>query len=44
MSEPLAWWIFAGGATVVFIIVYTVLIIRTWRTANANPIDMIKIE
>ena len=44
MCEPLAWWIFAGGATVVFIIVYTVLIIRTWRTANANPIDMIKIE
>ena len=44
MCEPLAWWIFAVGAAVVFIIVYTVLIIRTWRTANANPIDMIKIE
>ncbi len=44
MCEPLAWWIFACGAAVVFIIVYTVLIIRTWRTANANPIDMIKVE
>ena len=44
MCEPLAWWIFAGGAAVVIAIVYVILIIRTWRTANANPIDMIKIE
>ena len=44
MCEPLAWWIFAGGAAIVIIIVYTILIARTWRTANANPIDMIKIE
>ena len=44
MCEPLAWWIFAIGATVVIAIVYVILIIRTWRTANANPIDMIKIE
>lgn len=44
MCEPLAWWIFACGAAVVITIVYVILIIRTWRTANANPIDMIKIE
>ena len=44
MCEPLAWWIFAGGAAVVIAIIYVILIIRTWRTANANPIDMIKIE
>ena len=44
MCEPLAWWIFAVGAAFVIAIVYVILIIRTWRTANANPIDMIKIE
>ena len=44
MCEPLAWWIFALGAAIVIAIVYVILIIRTWRTANANPIDMIKIE
>ena len=44
MCEPLAWWIFAVGAAVVIAVVYVILIIRTWRTANANPIDMIKIE
>ncbi|MBR2638417.1 MAG: FtsX-like permease family protein, partial [Bacteroidaceae bacterium] len=44
MCEPLAWWIFAVGAAVVIAIVYVILIIRTWRTANANPIDMIKVE
>ena len=44
MCEPLAWWIFAVGAAVVITIVYVILIIRTWRTANANPVDMIKVE
>ena len=44
MCEPLAWWIFALGAAIVAAIVYVTLIVRTWRTANANPIDMIKIE
>ena len=44
ICEPLAWWIFAVGAAVVIAIVYVILIIRTWRTANANPIDMIKME
>ncbi len=44
VCEPLAWWIFAIGAAVVMVIVYVILIISTWRTANTNPIDMIKIE
>ncbi len=44
MCEPLAWWIFAVGAAVVSVVVYTILVVSTWRTANANPVDMIKIE
>ena len=44
MCEPLAGWIFALGAAVVAVIVYATLVVRIWRTANANPIDMIKIE
>lgn len=44
MCEPLAWWLFALGATIVIIIVYAILVARTWHTANANPVDMIKSE
>ena len=44
MCEPLAWWLFALGAAIVIIIVYTILIARTWHTATANPVDMIKSE
>ncbi len=44
MCEPLAWWLFALGAAIVIIIVYAILIARTWHTANANPVDMIKVE
>ncbi len=44
MCEPLAWWIFALGAAIVVVIVYTILVVTTWRTANANPVDMIKVE
>ena len=44
MCEPLAWWLFAAGATIVIIIVYAILVARTWHTANANPVDMIKSE
>ena len=44
MCEPLAWWLFVLGAAIVIIIVYTILIARTWHTANANPVDMIKSE
>ena len=44
MCEPLAWWLFALGAAIVIIIVYAILVARTWHTANANPVDMIKSE
>ena len=44
ICEPLAWWLFALGATIVIIIVYAILVARTWHTANANPVDMIKSE
>lgn len=44
LCEPLRWWIFALGAVVVLAIVYVILVFRTWRTAKANPIDMIKSE
>lgn len=44
ICEPLAWWLLALGATIVIIIVYAILVARTWHTANANPVDMIKSE
>lgn len=40
----LSCWIFIFGAAVVLLIVYSILIIRTWKVANANPIEMIKVE
>ena len=44
LCEPLEWWLFALGALMVLAIVYTMLVMRAWHAANANPIDMIKIE
>lgn len=44
MCERIAWWNFAVGAAMVVVVVYVLLIARTWRTANANPIEMIKVE
>ncbi len=44
MCEEPAWWNYALGVLIVLIIIYTILVIRTWRTANANPVDMIKVE
>ena len=44
VCEPLAWWIFALGVAIVAVIVYVTLVIRTWNTANANPVEMIKVE
>ena len=44
MCEPLAWWLFALGAASVAAIVYGILVVCTWRTAHANPIEMIKVE
>lgn len=41
---PLAWWLFAACGVVVLGIIVAVQIVRTWRIANGNPIDMIKTE
>lgn len=40
----LRWWLFALCALLVVAIVCAVQLVRTWRIANANPIDMIKTE
>lgn len=40
----LRWWLFALCGSVVLLIVCAVQLVRTWRIANANPIDMIKTE
>lgn len=40
----LRWWLFALCGAVVLLIVCAVQLVRTWRIANANPIDMIKTE
>lgn len=40
----LHWWLFALCGAVVLLIVCAVQLVRTWRIANANPIDMIKTE
>ncbi len=44
MCKPMSGLLFALGATAVFTIVYVILVVRTWRTANANPVEMIKVE
>ena len=40
----LSCWIFISGVAVVMLIIYSILVIRTWKAANANPIEMINIE
>lgn len=37
-------WIFLLGALIMMIVVYTIQIVRTWRAANANPVDNLKSE
>lgn len=44
MYEEPAWWNFAAGSLLVLVIVYAILVLRTWRTASANPVEMIKVE
>ena len=44
MCESLASWTFILGAGIVLLIIYVILVVRTWKTANSNPIEMIKIE
>ena len=44
LRAPLSWWIFAAGAMLVLAVVYAIQVARTWHTATANPIEMIKTE
>ena len=44
LRSPLSWWIFAAGAALVLAVVYAIQVARTWHTATANPIEMIKTE
>lgn len=44
MRCTLPWWFYAAGVLLVVAVVYGIQIIRTWRSACANPIDMIKSE
>ena len=44
LRSPLSWWIFAAGAMLVLAVVYAIQVARTWHTATANPIEMIKTE
>lgn len=41
---PLHWWLFAGLSLAVLFAVGVLLLLRTWRTANENPIKRIKTE
>ena len=43
-KTPLHWWIFVLGALAVAAVVFTVELIRTWKIAGSNPINMIKTE
>ena len=40
----LRWWIFAASALAVLAVVHLIQTVRTWRTANANPVEMIRRE
>ena len=44
LRAPLSWWIYTAGAALVLAIVYAIQIARTWHTATANPIEMIRTE
>lgn len=41
---PLFWWIFAGSALAIIIVVYIIQFGKTWHTANSNPSQMFKTE
>ncbi len=44
MRCEVPWLLCLSGALLVLAVIYLIIIIRTWRTANANPVDMIKVE
>ena len=44
MRTDAPWWLHAAGVLFVLAIVYAIQLFGTWRTASANPIDMIRTE
>lgn len=44
MRTDVPWWLYAGGIATVLAIVYALQLRCTWRTASANPIEMLKTE
>lgn len=44
MRCTLPWWFYAAGVMLVVAVVYGIQVMRTWRTACSNPINMIKSE
>ena len=43
-KAPLSLAIFVGGALLVIAIIYTIELIKTWKIASSNPVDMINRE
>ncbi len=41
---PMYWWVFVGGVVIVAVIVFSLVTLQTWRTANANPTKFLKSE
>ena len=42
LTAHLSWWLFVSGALLVMMIVYGINIISSYKTANENPVEVIK--
>jgi ABC-type antimicrobial peptide transport system permease subunit len=40
----ISWWIFLAGGSIMFVIAFMILGIRTFRAANANPVESLRTE
>jgi putative ABC transport system permease protein len=43
-KTTLSWWIFVAGGAILILIAFTVLGLRTFRAARANPVDALRSE
>jgi hypothetical protein len=43
-KTDLSWWVFAAGGGILIIIALTVLCLRTFRAAAANPVESLRSE
>lgn len=41
LTTRLSWWLFASGALLVMMIVYTVNVVCSYKAANENPVEAI---